>query len=70
MPTITFQSDSISVRDLYYDHVDGFPRVLGGACAFCLGDPTGEQRPTHPRIAMFYARNPDAETCPMCKGEA
>ncbi len=49
-------------------YIADFPCAPNGTCAFCLGDPCAENQPPHPRIAAYYARNADAQTCPMCDG--
>jgi len=36
-------------------------------CAFCHGDPCGDDDPESP-IAQFMARNKHAECCPVCGG--
>jgi hypothetical protein len=45
-----------------------FPRWKDSTCAYCHGDPCNENSPPTSTIARYYARNPHAETCPVCDG--
>lgn len=68
--SVTYCPGDGTTVELDVDYISDFPRGPDGTCAYCLGDPCAEQRPTHPRIASYYARNPNAATCPMCDGRA
>jgi len=45
-----------------------FARGVDGTCAFCHGDPCAEFGGPTTLIGAYFARNPRAETCPLCDG--
>jgi hypothetical protein len=49
-------------------YLSDFPRDVRGLCAFCHADPCAEGPDKTTEIALYFARNPRAETCPMCDG--
>lgn len=50
-------------------YVAEFPRDARGTCAFCHGDPLAERCGPETLIGAYFARNPTAETCPLCDGQ-
>lgn len=54
----------VDVKYIAYD----FAKGQDGTCAFCHGDPLNEDGTPDTQIALYYERNPRAETCPMCLG--
>lgn len=70
VPILTgYGDDEIMVQ---VDYCSPRPQ-LGGACAFCLGDPCNEfpdRADSSKHIRAFYERHPKAETCPICDGRA
>ena len=48
----------------------GYARGVNGLCAFCDGDPGGEDSGRVAAIYAYYVRNKDAEFCPCCEGKS
>lgn len=67
-PTVPFYPGDGTEIHLDISHLADFPRGQDGTCAFCHADSLAESSPEDSEIAKFYARNPKAETCPMCDG--
>lgn len=54
--------------DLEVDRFSDFARGPDGTCALCHGDPCNESSPAESLIALWWAANPHADTCPVCDG--
>lgn len=67
---VPFMPGDGATIDLDVAYIAQFPRRADGTCAFCGGDPLAEESDLNTHIGAYFARNPRAEACPCCKGQA
>lgn len=70
MPQIPYRPGDGTLQHVEVSYIDEFPKNENHRCAFCDGDPLGENSGDDSLIVQFFARCPMEETCPMCKGKA
>jgi hypothetical protein len=68
MATISFRPGDGTEIMVEVAYLGQGPKDARGRGAFCHGDPCAENGDPTTEIARYIARNPRAETCPMCEG--
>ena len=69
LSTVRFYPGDGTEQFIEVKYISDFARGGDGLCAFCHGDPCAEEaNAADTPIGQFFARNPRAETCPLCGG--